>query len=179
MKLQVTDKFLWSVYQFFEDTQDVLEMPEIFKLKSFSRIGPCLGKEYWRALEKKRQKRQFSQFINYLKRKKYIKIENLKGKSGILLTSQGREKALIAKRELLQKRKRKDGKWVMIMYDVPESKKKARHFLRQTLLSLGYQCLQKSIWVSPYDVFKETEEAIRVSLLDEFVRIFLIEEITW
>ena len=179
MKLPITDKFLWSVYQFFEDTQDVLEMPEIFKLKSFSRIGPCLGREYWRVLEKKKQKRQFSQFINYLKRKNYIKIENLKGKSGILLTSQGKEKALKVKRKFAQGIKRKDGKWVMIMYDVPENKKKARHFLRQTLLSLGYQCLQKSIWVSPYDVYKETEETIRDNSLDSFVRIFLIEEITW
>lgn len=179
MKLPITDKFLWSVYQFFELTHDVLEPPEIFKLKGFSRIGPCLGAGYWRVLEKRRRKRQVSQFINYLKKKGYIQIKNLDGKSGILLTAKGKDKVLKIKGQFVERKKRKDGKWVMIMYDIPENKKKARHFLRQTLLSLGYQCFQKSIWVSPYDVFKETEEIIRENSLDSFVRVFLIEEITW
>lgn len=37
--------------------------------------------------------------------------------------------------------------------------------------------LQKSIWVSPYDVLKETEEFLRKYALDPYVKLFLIEEL--
>ena len=65
----------------------------------------------------------------------------------------------------------------MVIFDIPEKKRKIRDLFRKNLLVLGYQRLQKSIWVCPYDVFKETEELIRDYLIDFYVRIFLIEEI--
>ena len=178
MKLPITDQFLWIVFNFFEETGETLEPSEIFKLRSSRNIAP-LGTAVWKDLEKKRRKRQFAQFINYLKRKNYIKIANLKNKRGILLTPKGKEKTLRVKMELLDKRKRKDKKWIMIMYDVPEKKKQARVLLRKTLQFLGYQKFQRSVWICPYDVFKETEEIIRVYSLDPYVRVFLIEEVQW
>jgi len=176
LKLPITDQFLWMVYDFFEKTGEILEPPEIFKLKSWQNIVP-LGTEIWKNLERKRNKRQFAQFINHLKKQEYIKIANLKEKRGILLTSKGKKKILKVKYKLLDKKRRKDKKWIMIMYDIPEKEKRERALLRETLQSLGYQRLQKSIWVCPYEVFKETEEIIRVYSLDPYVRIFLMEEI--
>lgn len=176
MRLPITDQFLWMVYEFFEATKEVLEPPEIFKLRSFSNI-PSLGEGYWKQLEKKRNRRQFAQFVNHLKRQGYIKIANLKEKKGILLTPKGKEKVLKMRFKLTEKKKRKDKKWIMIMYDIPEKKRQARDLLREILYNLGYQEFQKSIWVSPYDVFRQTEEAIRIYSLDSYVRIFLIEEI--
>ncbi|NQU83006.1 MAG: CRISPR-associated endonuclease Cas2 [Parcubacteria group bacterium] len=178
MKLPITDQFLWSVYKFFEVAGDVLEPSEIFKLKTFSQISP-LGREYWKNIERKKQKKQFAQFINYLKKNGYIKIEALKEKQGILLTKKGEQKALKADLVFTDQKKRKDKKWIMVMYDIPEKKKKQRTRLRQILQLLGYKCLQKSIWVCPYDVFKKTERMISSYSLDPYVRIFLIEEITW
>jgi hypothetical protein len=37
--------------------------------------------------------------------------------------------------------------------------------------------LQKSIWICPYEVTKETEEILRKYNLDPHVKLFLIEEI--
>jgi hypothetical protein len=178
MRVPVTDKFLWSVYKFFETTGDVLEPPDVLKVRSFSRIGPNLDKEYWKAIERKKQRRQFAQFIYYLKNRGYIKIANLKEKQGVLLTAKGKQKALRMDIELSQKKRRKDKKWIMVMYDIPEKKKRKRTLLRDLLQSLGFQCFQKSIWVCPYDVFKKTQEIIASYSLDPYVRIFLIEEIT-
>ncbi|MEA3293020.1 MAG: CRISPR-associated endonuclease Cas2 [Patescibacteria group bacterium] len=176
MKLPITDQFLWIIYKFFEETGEILEPPEIFKLKGWKNILP-LGTEVWKDLAKKKNKRQFAQFINHLKNKGYIKIANLKKKKGILLTPTGERKILKVKFELLDKKRRKDKKWIMIMYDIPEKKRRERSSLRVILQSLGYQNFQKSIWICPYDVFQETEEIIRIHSLDHYIKTFLIEEI--
>ena len=177
MRLPITDQFLWMVYNFFEKTGEILEPPEIFKLKTMREAIYPQSADFWRNLEKKRSKRQFAQFVHYLKKKGYIKIAALKEKKGILLTPRGREKILKVKIELKNKRKRKDGKWIMLMYDIPERRKKERFLLRAILKNLGYQQFQKSIWVCPYDVLEESKEATRIYFLDPYIKTFLIEEI--
>ena len=176
MRLPITDKFLWAVYEFLETTGDVINATGIFKLRGWANLA-LLGEGFWRNIQKKKDRRQFAQFVNYLKKKGYIKIANLKGKKGILITPKGKQKALKVKVALKEKKKRRDGRWIMIMYDIPEKEKRERTLLRETLRMLGYQNFQKSIWVCPYDVLKETEEVIRAYSLDSYVRIFLIEEI--
>jgi len=43
-----------------------------------------------------------------------------------------------------------DKKWRMVIFDIPEKKKKAREALRQKLKDLNMVKLQDSIWVTPY-----------------------------
>jgi len=178
--LPFTDKFLWMVYNFFEETEKLLEPPYIFKLKSWRRITP-LDDEFWTNFERKQRKKQFFQFVNYLKKKGYIQIAILKGRQGILLTTKGKRKVLKTKFNLeassSQFKKRDDGKWLMVIFDIPEKKKRLREDFRKFLYSLGFQKLQKSVWVSPYDVQKQLDEIIRIYNLDNFIRIFLIEEV--
>lgn len=102
---------------------------------------------------------------------------NLEGKEGIILTREGINKVIKAKFKLFQKRKRKDGKWIMVIFDIPEKKRFSRDFLRKTLYLLGYKMLQQSVWVSPYDVYKETQNFIQRGSLDSYVKMFLIKEI--
>ena len=73
--------------------------------------------------------------------------------------------------------KRKDGKWIMLIFDVPEKNKKSRELLRRILYNLKYKMFQKSVWINPYDVSDRTEDVLQEYSLDEFVKIFLIEEI--
>jgi len=176
MKLPITDQFLWMLYNFFEKTGEILEPPEIFKLKSW-REAVSSNPEFWKKLERKRSRRHFAQFINYLKRRGFIEIGNLKEKRGILLTLKAKERVLRIKVRLKNKKERKDKKWIMLMYDIPEKKRRWRILLREILHNLGYQKFQKSIWVCPYDVLEETKEAIRIYFLDSYIKIFLIEEI--
>jgi len=173
MRLPLTDQLLWLIYNCGEE---VLEPLEIFRLRTREDIIP-LGRDIWKALERQKRKRQFAQFVNYLKKQGYIKIASLKGKKGILITPKGSKKILKVKYKLSDKKRRKDKKWIMIMYDIPEKKKKERTSLREMLQILGYQQFQKSIWMCPYDVFKETEEIIRIYSLSPYVKTFLIEEV--
>ena len=77
----------------------------------------------------------------------------------------------------LEKKKRADKKWQMLIFDIPEDKRALRDVFRDNLMFLGYSLLQKSVWVSPYDMLEETENLIRKYELDPYIRLFLIEEI--
>jgi CRISPR/Cas system-associated protein endoribonuclease Cas2 len=169
MKLSFSEKFLWGLYNIGEKIDDI---NEIFRITTFREV--VIDQSFWRDLQKKKDKKQFAQFINYLKKKGYIKTN---AKKGILITPKGKGKVLKIKYKFLEKKKRKDGKWIMLMYDIPVNRNRERHLFRRQLQYLGYQQLQKSIWVCPYDVFKETEKIINLMSLSDFMRTFLIEEI--
>ena len=42
-----------------------------------------------------------------------------------------------------------DGKWRVILFDIPEVDRKSRRSLRQKLQAGGFGCLQRSAWISP------------------------------
>ena len=177
MKLPFTDQFLLDLYNLIEGVDRASEKfipprtmrevlyPDFYRLK----------REY----ERRKAKRRFSQFINYLKKKGYVEIKNLKEKQGVLLTKKGIEKVVNFKFKIKteKREKRSDGKWQMIIFDIPEREKYLRDLLREKIYSLGYKMLQQSVWVCPYDVFKETEKFLREYSLDQYIRLFLIEEI--
>lgn len=71
----------------------------------------------------------------------------------LVLTSLG-EKALRRVELLdyrLEKPKKWDGKWRMLIFDIKETKKGLRDRIRQSLISIGFVKLQNSVWVYPYD----------------------------
>lgn len=178
MKIPLTDKFLWDLYCSFEKIENTLEPLEMFTIKSWNDICYPESSQFWKEYEKKRRKKQFGQFVDYLKKKGYIKIKNLKEEKGILLTSKGAQRALKAKYKLnLKLKKREDKKWIMVTFDIPEKKRKDRDGFRDFLCNLGFQKFQQSIWISPYDVYADLEKIIRIHSFDKFVRIFLIKEV--
>ena len=176
MKVSLTDKFLWDIYSVLEKIDDVtifMLNPHPGKWSRLSGIQNPIFAKY----RHDRNRAKFSKLIYYAKRNNYIRIKNLEGKTGILLTKEGLSKALKASFIIEGKQKRKDGKWVMLIFDVPEKQKKARDLLRSILHNLGYKLFQKSVWISPYDISEKTEELLQLHSLDNYVKIFLIEEI--
>ncbi|TSC68188.1 MAG: phenylacetic acid degradation operon transcriptional regulator, paaX family [Parcubacteria group bacterium Gr01-1014_72] len=51
----------------------------------------------------------------------------------------------------LKKPKRWDGKWRVLIFDIPERRKRTRERIRRTLATIGFRLLQRSVWVYPYD----------------------------
>ena len=51
----------------------------------------------------------------------------------------------------LSKPKRWDRKWRVIIFDIPEKKRRARDKIRRLFVSAGLYRLQDSVWVYPYD----------------------------
>lgn len=50
----------------------------------------------------------------------------------------------------LKKPKRWDKKWRMLIFDIKESRAGLRDKVRRTLVAIGFQRLQNSVWVYPY-----------------------------
>ena len=115
----------------------------------------------------------------HLKKNNFIKAENLKGMPAVLLTKKGKNKAIKAsfKIEDSKRKNRRDGKWIMIIFDIPQNRKKDRSLLRSVLKNLGYKLFQQSVWITPYDVFEKTEKSLQFYSLDKYVRIFLVNKI--
>ncbi|MEK7613027.1 MAG: CRISPR-associated endonuclease Cas2 [Patescibacteria group bacterium] len=71
----------------------------------------------------------------------------------VKLTPKGdRYAALLGKGKLVPKKpKRWDGKWRVLIFDIPERRRKTRTQVRLTLKHLGFIRLQDSVWIYPYD----------------------------
>ena len=176
MQLPFTEKFLWEIYKLIENID---KSYDLFAPKSM-KYALCPGLySLRRSYEKQKARTNFSKFINYLKANRYIKIKELENKSAIALTPKGARKVLKIKlnTEREKAQKRKDGKWQMVIFDIPEHKKKTRDIFRKYLRYLGYQPLQKSIWVCPFDVYEETKNLVENYFITPCVRFFLIEEV--
>ena len=77
----------------------------------------------------------------------------LKYKKGFLeLTEKGesRLRLLEMKDWKIDKPRRWDGKWRMLVFDIPERRKPLRNRIRSTLLNIGFYRLQDSVWIYPY-----------------------------
>ncbi|MBI4088967.1 hypothetical protein HY415_02625 [Candidatus Kaiserbacteria bacterium] len=75
------------------------------------------------------------------------------GKKFLRITPVGR-KALAfeqAKVALKNQKKKWDGRWRMVVFDIPERRSAVRFRLRRIMSEIGFIRLQDSVWVYPYD----------------------------
>lgn len=78
----------------------------------------------------------------------------IRNENGLLRLTRKGEAALrkLTLHEYAFKRPRRwDGKWRLLIFDIPEYRKSTRDAIRRTLISLGFARLQDSVWVYPYD----------------------------
>ena len=69
------------------------------------------------------------------------------------LTTKGEEKLrqLESHDYIIKKPKRWDKKWRLLIFDIKEENRPTRDKIRRTLVSIGFERLQDSVWVYPYD----------------------------
>ena len=103
----------------------------------------------WREFDRKR----FRDNLRRLGREGFIKTYLKDNQSIIELTNKGKEKIrlILAQDFEFKYPKSWDGKWRMIIFDVPNKKNKARDILRDKLKSMGCFRLQESVFVFPFD----------------------------
>jgi len=65
----------------------------------------------------------------------------------------------------------------MVFFDIPERLKREREFLRANLRLLGFEPLQKSIWVTRDDVRTELRTLLKTRQLGEHVKLLLVKEL--
>lgn len=181
MKLPFTERFLWDFYKAAKLTSGALDKFCSARFRGVQGMIDFFTYPKYDDLKKLEEKRlgkeRFGRLIKHLKYNGYLYVKTEKNKNALILTPKGAERILEIKTKIEGPQKRKDGKWEMVMFDIPEEVRNRRDYFRNGLKRLKYERLQQSIWVCPYDVLKETEELVKELKLNAFVKILLLEEV--
>jgi len=68
-----------------------------------------------------------------------------------------------------------DGKWRVVIFDIPELKKIAREVLRNKLREIGFVKIQKSVWACPYECQNEVSFIASVYCVEKYVNYLVVE----
>ena len=107
-----------------------------------------------------------------LKRQKIVKIYVKNDKEVIEITERGKMRLLQYQFEDMKIKRPKpwDGRWRMIMFDIPVKKDRARKLLRLKLNELGFRQYQKSVFVAPFECKKEIDFIAHYLSLEKFIK---------
>jgi CRISPR-associated endonuclease Cas2 len=97
------------------------------------------------------------------KKKFYLRLYKLRRDGYITdkkITPKGLIKIIRAKNKSKKISDSWDGKWRIVIFDIPENKRKLRNYFRKILDDLNFIKLQNSVWVSPYDNFVDLKMVI-------------------
>lgn len=136
--------------------------------------------ELWERVEKNAPswgKRQLLYKLHNLKRQGYLVARKNNNVSFFHLTPKGR--LGVVKYLHLEKLKlaKWDGQWRVVIFDIPESLKKWREYLRAELRRLGFHSLQESVYITPYPVTGELDELLKDWNLRKYFRYITASEI--
>jgi DNA-binding transcriptional regulator PaaX len=119
-------------------------------------------------------------FIEPLYKSKLITQKiNTDGSISMILTDKGRKRALRYHLDALviSRPKKWNGKWHVVMYDIPEDKKTLRYELHRKITSMGFVELQHSVFVHPYECIDQIEFLIEAYDARPYIRRLVAEEI--
>ena len=96
------------------------------------------------------ESREAKQILYGFRRYKFVR--HTRENNSYTLTSKGEKKLqhIFIDEVIIKASERWDGKWRLVMYDLPIRFKKARNAFRWKLKDLGFFQFQKSAWIYPY-----------------------------
>jgi hypothetical protein len=133
----------------------------------------------FRKLQKEWQKidqRNFNRSIRKLSDEKLIEEKILSdGSFRLVLTKDGKQQAkalkLLGSSINFKKPKHWDGKWRIVLFDIPEKNRLFRDILREHLYALDFLKLQHSVFISPYPFEKPILELVALYSAEPYVRV--------
>jgi len=106
------------------------------------------------AIKRAKLRYQYRTAFGRLAAQGHIVFEKRNDKQYARITESGR-KALAFEQEKAKlknvNKKRWNGRWRVVIFDVPEKRRKTRDRLREIMERTGFARLQDSVWVFPYD----------------------------
>ena len=114
--------------------------------------------------------------INRLEKRGLITIFKKKKQKFLKITKKGESEALFIKAKI-QTPLKWDGKWRVIVFDIPEDAREKRDQLRHLLKSNGYKNLQASVFISPYPLNREAITYLYKTGLNHYIRVLRVDEI--
>ncbi len=137
---------------------------------------PIEGTEGWRYEQLYGSRRNFLNTVSHLKKRGMVKSVSRQGKNFLELTSKGQLELLLQK-AVVKTVAKWDGKWRMVIFDIPEDARDKRDTLRRLLKTNQFVMLQASVFVSPFPLNREAVDYLKQTGLIAFIRFGKIEEL--
>jgi len=121
---------------------------------------------------------RYNRAMRYLEHLEHIEFVKRNDKLFVRLTKKGKLKALLARlNQEFKKPSNWDGKWRVIMWDIPEDSKEQRNKIRGLVKDLGFYQLQKSVFVTPHPLPSSAVSYLRECGLLSFIRFLRVDKL--
>jgi len=156
---------------------------------ALSATSPYFGLNLIKGFEKYNDKKAWRKFYHslyYLNRRGYVKIlDSDNGNVRVKITNRGETivKELDIDALTLKELDNWDGKWRIIIFDVPNTKSKNRLAFTERIKSLGFIMIQKSVWAYPVECYEEVMILRKFYEIEKYVTYLEVieveDEINW
>jgi len=122
-------------------------------------------------------RRQVRVALRRLEKKGYIRSLGEKNAWKFELTKEGRDqlKKKMIEEIVILKPAKWDGKWRMVVFDIPEKYRQARNALRGKLEHIGFLYLNLSVWVHPFECRNEINAIVEYYGVGKYVRYAIVD----
>lgn len=123
-------------------------------------------------------KTDLGRIIKRLQKQEMLTIKEKEGKTSIEITEKGKKRIVEYDFENInRKAKRRDGKWRVIIFDIPEGKKKSREAFRSKLTQIGCVRWQDSVFVNAFPCKEEIDFLCHYLEISDYVTLAVLGEI--
>ncbi|TSC94304.1 MAG: phenylacetic acid degradation operon negative regulatory protein [Candidatus Berkelbacteria bacterium Athens1014_28] len=129
--------------------------------------------------ERRLERSEFWDRVKYLRRMGYIQTFVDKNQKYLELTKKGKLRGELFKKEIKEIRHpiKWDGKFRLVIFDVPEKHKTERDLLRSKLKQLNFIQIQKSVYAHPFECTEAIGALTYNYNLSDYVSIFIADAI--
>ncbi len=194
MKKSITLKILETLKDF---TLDSVELWGVFFSLGY---GASLSKVQYELLKKQpstknikslskiskddfiKSRNKFYAMVSNLQKDGLLEVSENKEKKYFKITKKGKERLHILKNKEANKlpsksyKKIKNDNLIIVMFDIPESEKRKRVWLRLALIGLGFKMVQKSVWMAKVKIPKDFLRDLTDIRIINFVEVFEISK---
>lgn len=135
------------------------------RLEDFASNTHIYASGYDRPLKKS----SLAQTLRRLRLKGFLETDKQQTETILKLTDKGKNEAILRK---ILKNENWDGKWRVVIFDIPEVNKKTRDIFRSRLKLWEFQQLQKSVWVTKKNIIPILREFTKELHLERWVLFF-------
>lgn len=131
---------------------NILTVLELGAVVGTSLVAPNLLQVVGKSLGKNEKQKELRTVIHYMKRQRLITVSESGDQYTVTITTKGRKRSLQARFDELsiETPEKWDERWRLVMFDIPERHATSRKALTNKLQQLGFQLIQKSVWIHPF-----------------------------
>ena len=127
------------------------------------------------------KKEKIIRVLKNLEKKEILDLQEEEGKVIVYLKNKNHPKiveySIKSLLEFKMKEKKWNGKWFLVFFDVPETQRNKRDYLRKFLVKLGFYQYQKSVYLFPYECEKEVELIKKIVEGAKYMKYIIAEKI--